>query len=104
MHAITHPSASHHTLDPLHLVYRKAHQSNSQKNRSAADVEGSEKLMRERSIRSNRRQKFVACITSEDVSMGTSIPSKGATILVDRESQRNSANWHGMASQKTCVR
>jgi len=34
------------------------------------DQETSEKLMRERSIRSNRRHKFVDCLSGQDVNIG----------------------------------
>lgn len=76
MYIISCSSSSHHVLDPLNLVYREPPQSNSQWH-SRDDLlltgdNNSEKLMREQSIRSNRRQKFVACITNEDVSMGAS--------------------------------
>lgn len=58
-------------VDPLHLVRRKPRQGSSQTPPRSSDSQADEKLMRERSIRSNRRQKFVNCITSEDVSMGS---------------------------------
>lgn len=35
--------------------------------------EHTERLARERSIRLNRRQKFINCISSDDVNMGTSL-------------------------------
>ena len=70
MHVLA-PLASHTLLDPLHLVHQKSRRN------AAKDAagDGSEKLMRERSIRSNRRQKFVDCVTGEDVSMGATITS-----------------------------
>lgn len=37
------------------------------------NAEKSEKLLRERSIRSNRRHKFVDCLSSQDVNIGTSL-------------------------------
>jgi hypothetical protein len=36
----------------------------------ATSLEKSEKLLRERSIRSNRRHKFIDCLTSQDVNIG----------------------------------
>lgn len=63
--------ASHTIPDPLHLVHQKSRR-NAAKD---ATGDGSEKLIRERSIRSNRRQKFVDCVTGEDVSMGATVSS-----------------------------
>ncbi|KAI0812686.1 rab-GTPase-TBC domain-containing protein [Irpex lacteus] len=51
--------------DPLHLVYRKPFESEVHHDGS----EVSEKALRERSIQLNRRQRFLDCITNEDVSM-----------------------------------
>ena len=64
-----------------------------------AGVEGSEKLMRERSIRSNRRQKFVACITSEDVSMGTSHCSARHDFVCSQwnAAQLRKLAWNGVS-------
>ena len=42
---------------------------------SPENMEKSEKLMRERSIRTNRRHKFVDCLTSQDVNIGVSFQS-----------------------------
>ncbi|KIP10937.1 hypothetical protein PHLGIDRAFT_115074 [Phlebiopsis gigantea 11061_1 CR5-6] len=58
--------------DPLHLVQRRSRQPSSQshaQNGSLVTDDTSEKLARERSIRSNRRQKFEACITGANVDM-----------------------------------
>ncbi|KAH9951534.1 rab-GTPase-TBC domain-containing protein [Amylocystis lapponica] len=60
--------------DPLYLVRRRpfkrsaSSQSSPEGEPSGSDVIA-EKLNRERSIRTNRRQKFVDCITKEDVDM-----------------------------------
>ena len=35
-----------------------------------SDLERSEKLLRERSIRSNRRHKFIDCLSSQDINIG----------------------------------
>jgi hypothetical protein len=42
--------------------------------RSPESAERSEKLMRERSIRTNRRHKFVECLSSQDVNIGEGFP------------------------------
>ncbi|KAI0339764.1 RabGAP/TBC [Trametopsis cervina] len=52
--------------DPLNLVHR-APSGNDSFSEAGDDVP--ERIMRERSIRLNRRQRFVDCVTSEDVSM-----------------------------------
>ena len=57
----------------------------------------SEKSLREQSIRRNRRQKFVDCITSEDVSMGapvfTQIHSTALTRII---AQLRKLAWNGV--------
>ncbi|OSC97452.1 RabGAP/TBC [Trametes coccinea BRFM310] len=56
--------------DPLRLIYRQSEKAAS-KSRAASGLESptsnDEKLMRERSIRTNRRTKFINCIMGEDV-------------------------------------
>ncbi|KAI0665916.1 RabGAP/TBC [Trametes maxima] len=54
--------------DPLHIIYRQSEKSAS-KSRANPEMDspGDEKLMRERSIRTNRRTRFVNCITRDDV-------------------------------------
>ncbi|KAI0093113.1 rab-GTPase-TBC domain-containing protein [Irpex rosettiformis] len=51
--------------DPLHVIRRIPSESDPQND----GLEVSEKVLRERSIRLNRRQRFLECITNEDVSM-----------------------------------
>ncbi|EDR11501.1 uncharacterized protein LACBIDRAFT_246710 [Laccaria bicolor S238N-H82] len=50
---------------------------------SPENLEKSEKLLRERSIRSNRRHKFVDCLSSQDVSIGELRKLAWAGIPVD---------------------
>jgi hypothetical protein len=62
-------------VDPLHGIRRRLskHPDSSPrqpKTQVSAVNEKSEKLMRERSIRTNRRHKFVECLTSQDVNIG----------------------------------
>ena len=61
-------------VDPLHGVcHRPSKRDRSPKRESTetpVDKETSEKLMRERSIRTNRRHKFVDCLSSQDVNIG----------------------------------
>lgn len=64
-------------LDPLHLVHRSPGGNDSTPQDSEGDL--SEKALREQSIRRNRRQRFVDCITSEDVSMGVLALSRRRT-------------------------
>ncbi|CDO72753.1 hypothetical protein BN946_scf184994.g5 [Trametes cinnabarina] len=56
--------------DPLRLIYRQSEKSAS-KSRASSGVDSppgnDEKLMRERSIRTNRRTRFINCIMAEDV-------------------------------------
>ncbi|KAI0630103.1 RabGAP/TBC [Trametes polyzona] len=56
--------------DPLRLIHRQSDKTSS-KSRSNSVVESlqgdTEKLMRERSIRTNRRTRFINCITRDDV-------------------------------------
>lgn len=79
-----------HYLDPLHLIRRisskRAHSSSSysplrSRSRSPPPDQGRpespETLLRERSIRSNRRNKFVQCLLREDVDMGAFTESYG---------------------------
>lgn len=47
------------------------------------NVEKSEKLLRERSIRSNRRHKFVDCLTSQDVNIGTEKSASPCCLHLD---------------------
>jgi hypothetical protein len=62
--------------DPLHgikLRLRRGEPSTSsikQPKHDPTNLEKTEKLLRERSIRSNRRHKFVDCLTSQDVNIG----------------------------------
>lgn len=56
--------------DPLHLVRRRPPKRNQPLSGSSDEASG--KLARERSIKSNRRQRFVDCVTQEDVNMGMS--------------------------------
>ncbi|TCD67858.1 GTPase-activating protein [Steccherinum ochraceum] len=53
--------------DPLHLIRQRPPKRYQSLPSSSTDVSGT--LARERSIKSNRRQKFVECITQEDVNM-----------------------------------
>ncbi|KAI8993869.1 RabGAP/TBC [Trametes punicea] len=56
--------------DPLRLIHRQSEKSASKSKATSSTDSLSEdngKLMRERSIRTNRRNKFLNCITSEDV-------------------------------------
>ncbi len=66
---------SHPLLDPLQLIRRLSRRDESHAGPQAAFGldDHSERLIRERSIRSNRRQKFISCLTSDDVSMGASV-------------------------------
>jgi hypothetical protein len=61
-------------IDPLHAIRRrmsKPSESPRQRKPQTSDVnEKSEKVMRERSIRTNRRHKFVECLISQDVNIG----------------------------------
>lgn len=59
--------------------------------------EKSEKLMRERSIRTNRRHKFVECLSSQDVNIGTHITSNDPTFLFNsacRRTTKTRLGWH----------
>ncbi|KAI0331001.1 RabGAP/TBC [Cubamyces sp. BRFM 1775] len=53
--------------DPLHLIYRQSDKSASTSKATGSSAVDTEKLMRERSIRTNRRTKFMNCITRDDV-------------------------------------
>ena len=81
-------------LDPLHLVHRDSDMHDTV--REGEDAL-SEKSLREQSIRRNRRQKFVDCITSEDVSMGapvfTQIHSTALTRII---AQLRKLAWNGV--------
>ncbi|THH16182.1 hypothetical protein EW146_g4408 [Bondarzewia mesenterica] len=61
--------------DPLHLIRRRASKrsdSSPQHSRSqspAKDAQSPERLMREHSIRTNRRNKFIECLLRDDVDM-----------------------------------
>ncbi|CAL1707243.1 unnamed protein product [Somion occarium] len=56
--------------DPLHLARRSPKRRRSSRSQYDSSVhEGSEKLIRERSIKSNRRDKFIQCIIHDDVDM-----------------------------------
>ena len=63
-------------LDPLHGVrHRSLKRTDKSPRRDqspdlSVDKETSEKLMRERSIRTNRRHKFVDCLSGQDVNIG----------------------------------
>ncbi len=58
-------------LDPLHGIRRPSTApSRKSKDNIADNPEKSEKLMRERSIRTNRKHKFVDCLSSQDVNIG----------------------------------
>ena len=64
-------------VDPLRGVsHRPSKQDRSPRRESAetlVDRETSEKLIRERSIRTNRRHKFVDCLSSQDVNIGIAL-------------------------------
>ena len=70
-------------VDPLRGVcHRPSKRDRSPKRESTetpVDKETSEKLMRERSIRTNRRHKFVDCLSSQDVNIGNA--SSGIRII-----------------------
>ncbi|KAF9807571.1 hypothetical protein IEO21_08154 [Rhodonia placenta] len=55
--------------DPLHLVRRLPPSKGPSTDNAQASTARTAKLDRERSIRTNRRQKFIDCVASEDVSM-----------------------------------
>ncbi|PSS38044.1 hypothetical protein PHLCEN_2v129 [Hermanssonia centrifuga] len=58
--------------DPLHLVRQRPKRRELRLHSPADSLDtgdNSEKLIRERSIRSNRRQKFINCVTSEDANI-----------------------------------
>ncbi|CCM01930.1 uncharacterized protein FIBRA_04003 [Fibroporia radiculosa] len=55
--------------DPLHIIQRRPSRKLSKSQVGADAGVRAEKLDRERSIRTNRRQKFVECVTHEDVNM-----------------------------------
>ena len=67
-----------HSLDPLNGIINRrprdpspAPQPKDGNFKSGSDSrEKSEKLMRERSIKTNRRHKFVECLSSQDVNIG----------------------------------
>ncbi|KAF9459810.1 rab-GTPase-TBC domain-containing protein [Collybia nuda] len=78
VHDIVHGTVKVSLLfDPLHGVKHRPRRINSSTpprhpksdRESHPDVEKSEKLLRERSIRSNRRHKFVDCLLNEDVNI-----------------------------------
>jgi hypothetical protein len=61
--------------DPLVAVRHRPRRTDTSPRRSSPpnspeSAERSEKLMRERSIRTNRRHKFVECLSSQDVNIG----------------------------------
>lgn len=56
--------------DPLYLIRRRVDKRPSSSHSTDGADTGSAKLMRERSIKTNRRQRFIDCLTQEDVSMG----------------------------------
>ena len=66
-------------LDPLHLVRRRTSKrpnagSRSRSHSPAHGARSPERLIREHSIRTNRRHKFIECLMREDVDMGMSSP------------------------------
>jgi hypothetical protein len=62
--------------DPLHGIRHRprrgepSQSSIKQPTEDPANLEKSEKLLRERSVRSSKRHKFVDCLTSQDVNIG----------------------------------
>lgn len=68
-HICVSASMSHPQPDPLHLVRRLPPSKGPSTDNAQASTARTAKLDRERSIRTNRRQKFIDCVASEDVSM-----------------------------------
>lgn len=58
--------------EPLFVVRHQKSKPLTSRTRSADDGPSSSQLKREKSIKTNRRLKFVDCLTAEDVSIGTS--------------------------------
>lgn len=64
--------------DPLHAVKHRSRRAadhpplttHPRSPQNYAEKEKNEKLMRERSIKSNRRHKFVDCLSAQDVNIG----------------------------------
>jgi hypothetical protein len=64
---------AHSDLDPLHGILHPSSSSKRSGTPSRSSTEPTpvtEKLMRERSIKSNRRHKFIECLSSPEVSIG----------------------------------
>lgn len=92
--------------DPLELIDRLAKRDSPREGSGEASPaldEHAEHLARERSIRSNRRQKFISCVVGDDVNMGAChrryIPIGMVRLTVAM--QRSSADFRGTASLET---
>jgi hypothetical protein len=59
--------------------------------------------MRERSIKTNRRHKFVECLSSQDVNIGVSFFFKKKTLPDVEFWQGNCVSLHGLVYQLTFV-
>lgn len=97
-------TSSHCLSDPLQLIRRQPARDGARAGPQEIPHgldEHSERLIRERSIRSNRRQKFISCVTSDDVSMGASIPPLNACSTSSEPSvhllaQLRKLSWNGV--------
>lgn len=105
--ALTNISFCYFFIDPLHLARRKPtkRQRLDKLPEDLSEPGASEKLARERSIKSHKRNKFVQCIVADDVNMGMSLhllscpeprtPAKSHNISYFLK--HNCENWHGTA-------
>jgi len=100
-------------LDPLHLIRRRASKRanpsvpNRSRSHSPAPGLAPEKVMRQHSINSNRRNKFIECLSREDVDMGrfyVRIHAKVVTHKCWSATQPNCESSPGLVFQTTFVR
>jgi len=100
-------------LDPLHLIRRRASKRanpsapNRSRSHSPAPGQTPEKVMRQRSINSNRRNKFIECLSREDVDMGRFYPQTHTKVVTHKRwsvTQPNCESSPGLVFQMTFVR
>lgn len=97
-------------LDPLHGVRHRSARRGDKSPRpeqpfdTTVDKETSEKLMRERSIRTNRRHKFVDCLSGQDVNIGRLLDPTVHSISFILHSQLPCANLLGQGYLAICDR